>query len=84
MITAIIVDDEKSGRETLAFILERHFSTKINILGMGSNLNEGVQLIKKYNPNVVFLDMEMPNELGLNILKKVEMIDFEIVVTTNF
>ena len=31
MITAIIVDDEKSGRETLAFILERHFSTKINI-----------------------------------------------------
>lgn len=82
MITAIIVDDEKSGRETLAFILERHFSTKINVLGMGSNLNEGVELIKKYNPNVVFLDMEMPNELGLNILKKVDIIDFEIIVTT--
>ncbi len=82
MITAIIVDDEKSGRETLKFILEKHFAKKIHILGTGSNVLEGVDLIEKYNPQLVFLDMEMPNELGLSILNKVSEVNFEIIVTT--
>lgn len=82
MITAIIVDDEKSGRETLNFLLENHFPKKIHVLGLASSVEEGVQLIEKFEPELVFLDMEMPNELGLNIVNKVEKVNFEIIVTT--
>jgi len=82
MITAIIIDDEKSGRETLEFILEKHFKGKIYVLGYGASVKEGADLIKKHNPQLVFLDMEMPNEHGLNILQHFSEINFEIIVTT--
>jgi two-component system LytT family response regulator len=82
MITAIIVDDEKSGRETLCFILEKHFAKKVQVLATGASVNEGVELVGKYNPQLVFLDMEMPDEQGLNLVNKVNSINFEIIVTT--
>jgi two-component system LytT family response regulator len=82
MITAIIIDDEKSGRETLEFILEKHFKGKIYVLGCGASVTEGAALIKKHKPQLVFLDMEMPNEPGLNILHHVSEVNFEIIVTT--
>ncbi|MCW3103335.1 MAG: two component transcriptional regulator, LytTR family [Bacteroidetes bacterium] len=82
MITAIIVDDEKSGRETLSFILEKHFAKKVQVLATGASVNEAVQLIGRHNPQLVFLDIEMPNEPGLNLVNKVANINFEIIVTT--
>jgi two-component system LytT family response regulator len=82
MITAIIIDDEKSGRETLGFILEKHFKGKVYVLGTGASVTEGAALIKKHNPQLIFLDMEMPSEPGLNILQHVENINFDIIVTT--
>jgi two-component system LytT family response regulator len=82
MITAIIIDDEKSGRETLEFILEKHFKNRIYVLETGTNVTEGAELIKKHDPQLIFLDMEMPNGQGLNILKHVDKVNFEIIVTT--
>ncbi|MBK7668106.1 MAG: response regulator transcription factor [Sphingobacteriaceae bacterium] len=82
MITAIIIDDEKGGRETLEFILEKHFKGKVYVLGAGVSVKEGAELIKKHNPQLIFLDMEMPNEHGLNILKHFAEVNFEIIVTT--
>lgn len=82
MITAIIVDDEKSGRETLNIILRDHFAGKVQVLGMGGSVNEGIGLIEKYNPQVVFLDMEMPSGNGLEIVNKIDPVTFEIIVTT--
>ena len=84
MITAIIIDDEKSGRETLHFLLKKHFYKQIIALDMAGNINDGVALIEKHNPDLIFLDMEMPNETGLSIVNKFEKISFEIIVTTAF
>jgi len=84
MITAIIIDDEKSGRETLEFILKKHFVKQIVVLDMASCVKDGVELIKKLDPQLIFLDMEMPNESGLSIVNKFEKINFEIIVTTAF
>jgi two-component system, LytTR family, response regulator len=82
MLTAIIVDDEKSGRETLSFLLGKHFAEKVNVLAMASNVKEGAEFIEKFNPQLIFLDIEMPNELGLSIVEKVRSVNFEIIVTT--
>lgn len=80
MITAIIVDDEKSGRETLCFILEKHFP-KVQVLAMAASVQEAIGLVEKYQPQLVFLDIEMPDEPGLSLATKVE-VNFEIIVTT--
>jgi two-component system LytT family response regulator len=82
MITAIIIDDEKSGRETLAFLLEKHFAGRLKLLGTGNSVKEAVELIAKYDPQLVFLDMEMPHEHGLTLVSKLARVNFEIIVTT--
>ena len=82
MITAVIIDDEKSGRETLSFILKKHFADFVSIIGVSENLELGVTLIKNLKPDLVFLDIEMPNDIGLNIINKFDEINFEIIITT--
>src|SRR4051812_20041048 len=84
MITAIIIDDEKSGRETLDFILKKHFFKQVVVLDMAGSVLDGVLLIEKHDPKLIFLDMEMPNESGLSIVNKFKKINFEIIVTTAF
>jgi two-component system LytT family response regulator len=82
MINVIIVDDEKSGRETLQFLLKTHFSDFVNVSAIASNIVEAVEAIRINNVDIVFLDMQMPNESVLSLLNKFSKIDFEVIVTT--
>lgn len=82
MIRALIVDDEKSGRETLAFVLERFYASRVHVLAMAASVNEALEMVARLSPELVFLDMEMPAEPGLNLLKRLETVDFETIVTT--
>ncbi|MFL5754209.1 MAG: LytR/AlgR family response regulator transcription factor [Bacteroidia bacterium] len=82
MITALIIDDEKSGRETLAFLLERHFPGQVQVLATGLSVKEGIDLVKKHHPSLIFLDMEMPGTPGLSLLKEIGTVDLEVIVTT--
>ncbi|MBC7861728.1 MAG: response regulator transcription factor [Bacteroidia bacterium] len=82
MITAIIIDDEKSGRETLNFLLEKNFGKRVKVLATGKSVSEAVELIEKHDPQLVFLDIEMPGEMGLSLADKINTTAFEIVVTT--
>lgn len=82
-INAIIVDDEKNARELLASLLVM-FNEKINLLESCKNLLDAVAAIKKYKPDVVFLDIEMPKHSGYEIVKFFEKIDFDIVFITAY
>ncbi|WP_299680478.1 LytTR family DNA-binding domain-containing protein [uncultured Tenacibaculum sp.] len=81
----IIIDDENRSRRVLKSILEDN-CTEVNIILEASNLIEGVQLIKKEKPSIVFLDVEMPKHSGLEILDFFtnESIDFQIIFTTAY
>lgn len=80
---AILIDDEQSARNVLTNLLERS-SLEINILTTSNNLEEGVKQIKKLKPDVVFLDVQMPNYAGYEIAKFFDKIDFEIVFVTAY
>jgi two-component system, LytTR family, response regulator len=82
MIRAILVDDEKSGRETLHYVLKTFFSDKVLVLAMASSVKEAADIIRQIRPQLVFLDIEMPNQPGLQLVNEVEKVDFEIIVTT--
>lgn len=84
MISCVIIDDEKPARETLSLMLERYFSDKVEIVGTAGSLKKGVLSIYENKPDIVFLDIEMPNEDGFKIFNYFQEVDFSIVFTTAY
>jgi len=84
MITAIIIDDEQNAREFLHKLLNRYFPKKIIVLETCDSVQTGVQAINKHQPELVFLDIQMPNENGFGLFKYFNKVDFEVVFTTAY
>lgn len=78
---AVIIEDEKKSREMLADLLKNNFP-QITILGLGKNVAEGVELINTHKPNLLFLDISMPDGTGFDVLEKVQGAKFDIIFTT--
>lgn len=71
MVKVLIVDDSIFMRKTLAAILEQ--SPFIKVVGLARNGEEGLELIRQYDPDVVTLDVEMPKMDGLTALRHIMM-----------
>jgi two-component system, LytTR family, response regulator len=82
---AIIIDDEPKARRLLDVLLAENCS-KINTIFQAEDLLSGVDLIKLHQPQIVFLDIEMPEHSGLEILDFInkEDVNFEIIFTTAY
>tara|TARA_R110000751_G_scaffold14621_1_gene47062 strand:- start:14175 stop:14927 length:753 start_codon:yes stop_codon:yes gene_type:complete len=82
---AIIIDDEKRARRILKTLIEEECPEIVTVFD-AENLLEGVAIIKAEQPDVVFLDIEMPNHSGLQILEffKNDTINFQIIFTTAY
>lgn len=81
----IIIDDEKRARISLALLLEE-YSPNINVVAECENLSEGVKAIRKHNPDLVLLDIEMPGHSGLELLDFFDKneVNFSIIFTTAY
>ncbi|MFH6767486.1 LytTR family DNA-binding domain-containing protein [Gaetbulibacter aquiaggeris] len=82
MITAIIIDDEQKARDFLQKLILRYFEKRIVVLEKCDSIKEGIIAIRRYNPDIIFLDIQMPTENGFELFKKFETINFEVVFTT--
>lgn len=82
-LKAIIVEDEKISRDILRSYLEK-YCPKVELLGEASNIEEGHQLIKKHDLDLVFLDVEMPFGNAFDLLEKIENRTFETVFVTAY
>jgi len=67
-ISALIIDDERLAREELKYLLDAAGS--VDVLAEGANGIEAVELIREYQPDVVFLDVQMPGLDGFAVLKR--------------
>jgi len=67
-LTALIVDDEQPARDELAFLLKSF--PELEVVGQGKNGVEAVNLIREMNPQLVFLDVQMPGLDGLGVIRK--------------
>ncbi|HEY1040271.1 MAG TPA: response regulator [Bacteroidia bacterium] len=85
MIKAIIIDDEERARILLKGMLNE-FIKDIEILSECADLPSGVKAIKKHNPDLVFLDIEMPGHSGLELLDffNENEVNFDIIFTTAY
>lgn len=84
MKTCIIIDDEQLARETLQKMIERYCKSDLEVCSTADSVKEGVEKIKKHNPDIVFLDIEMPEENGLQLFKYFEEMSFDVVFTTAY
>lgn len=82
-LKAIIVDDEESARDVLQNLLVR-FCSDVEVVAKCENLMEAVSAIQQEQPDLVFLDIEMPNYAGYEIVKFFKAITFEIVFVTAY
>ena len=82
---AIIIDDERKARNVLRILVEEQ-CPKIETIFEAEDLLSGVDLIKQHQPQIVFLDIEMPQHSGLEILNFVDKDDFkfEVIFTTAY
>jgi len=82
MIKTIIVDDEFNAREFLEKLLQRYFPDKFLVLALCESVDEAIHAIEKSNPELVFLDVQMPNKNGFQLFKELDKINFEVIFTT--
>src|SRR6266480_1513010 len=67
-LSAVIVDDEQLARDELAYLLKN--VDDVNVVAQGKNGVEAVNLIREHNPDLVFLDVQMPGLDGFGVIKK--------------
>jgi two-component system LytT family response regulator len=77
----IIVEDEQKSREMLAAIIQKN-CPELQIVALAKDVNEGVNMIKAHNPDLVFLDISMPDGSGFDLLEKVSNQKFELIFAT--
>lgn len=82
MLKTIIIDDEQHCADVLKAMLEQKFGDTIKLEAVANSADEGRVLIKHMKPDLIFLDVEMPVQTGLDLLASLDKIDFEIIFTT--
>lgn len=82
-IKAIIVDDEENSRITMHNMLT-NFCKGVDVIGQASSVEEASKLIRSNKPDVVFLDIEMPEQNGFKLLEHFENPTFDIIFTTAY
>lgn len=83
MIKALIVDDETTSIQLLEWLLNRH-CPDITVIKKAKSVSEAIPLIKSFNPDILFLDIQMPHQSGFDLLSTIEKWNFEVIFTTAF
>ncbi len=84
MIKAVIIDDEINAQNLLEKTLNRYFPNKFNIVDKCSSVDSGVLAIRKYEPELVFLDIQMPEKNGFELFRCFDVVNFEVIFTTAY
>ncbi len=83
MTSAIIVDDEMSGVNVLQSLLQTYFP-EIEITAICHNIDDAEKAIRKKQPHILFLDIEMPGGNGFALLERIGTISFPVVFVTAY
>lgn len=83
ILSCVIIDDNKRGISVLSDLLTRYFPD-IEILGSANSVEDGVALINSLDPNIVFLDIEMPEKNGTELFDYILDPTFDTIFTTAY
>ncbi len=79
----LIIDDEARTRNSIANIL-KHSGQKIETVAEAENVETGLAAIEKYNPDIILLDINMPDGTGFDLLRKTDNTRFKVIFITAY
>ncbi|MGC4041560.1 MAG: LytTR family DNA-binding domain-containing protein [Flavobacterium sp.] len=83
MLRAVVIDDVDSIRTKNVEIIKSN-CPNIAIIGQANSVESGVSLIRQIVPDIVFLDVEMPDGTGFDLLQKLKPINFKVIFITGY
>lgn len=83
MLKTLIVEDEKTSRDILKNYLAK-YCPKVDLVGEAENIKQGLEIIRNYDLDLVFLDVEMPHGNAFDLLEQVGDRSFETVFVTAY
>ena len=78
-IKTILVDDERLARQELKYLLQEF--TDIQVIDEAENVDEALEKIHRLQPDLIFLDIEMPEKNGFDLLEELEFMPKVVFVT---
>ncbi len=82
-IKTILIDDESNNNIYFQGLLNQHF-VEIDVSAIADNATDGIILVKELEPQLIFLDVEMPGITGFELLQQLQPINFEVVFVTAY
>src|SRR5688500_2012095 len=83
MFKAILIDDEVHCLDTLSILLS-DYCPEVQVMERCMSAKQGLTAIGKHNPDLVFLDIEMPAMNGFELLEQFKQIPFSVIFTTSY
>ncbi len=81
MIRAVIIDDEINNQELISNLLKT-YADNVQVVGVANSVGTAYKTINEHHPDLIFLDIQMPDGTGFDLLKKFEKINFKIIFVT--
>ena len=79
-----LIDDEPDSIEVMTSLLRQFFPNEVAIVGSASSAEKAYELVHELKPDLIFLDIQMPEENGFVFLKKFDTINFEVIFVTSY
>jgi two-component system, LytTR family, response regulator len=84
MIRTIIIDDEPSAVNVLSLLLKKKCKDEVEVIATSNSPTEGRELIAAHDPDLVFLDIEMPGMTGVDLLRSFDHPKFRVIFVTAY
>jgi two-component system LytT family response regulator len=78
MLRAVIIDEEPHNRDTLEKLLDR-YCPEVQVVGKAEGVKSGIEAIRSLHPDLVFLDMNMDDGTGFDLLDTLSPFDFQVI-----
>ncbi|HNV52667.1 MAG TPA: response regulator, partial [Tenuifilaceae bacterium] len=79
----LIIEDEDSSYDVLEGLIQR-CAPQLSVLGRAKSVEQALALIKEFTPELVFMDIDLPDGTGFDIIQKLKPIDFSIIFVTAY
>ncbi len=82
-MNAILIDDERANVENLQMLLQKH-CPQVNILATANKVPDAIKMIEDCSPELVFLDIQMGEQTGFDVLRAISKRSFEVIFITAY
>jgi len=83
MIKAVIVDDEQGSIDLMSWLLAQ-YCPDVSAFKSARSVKEAIPIISSFEPDIVFLDIQMPHQSGFDLLTTIDKWNFEVIFTTAY